>query len=106
MYFVKSQQSLSGIYLVTSATLSQTNTHKTVDPFSDSMTVHRDKFLVNKTNRRTEFQYYWYYDSTCFGQPFCPSSGVLSRTGILLFYIDLMTVYEYIYTYRGTHIHT
>ena len=21
--------------------------------------------------------FYWYYDSTCFGQPFCPSSGVL-----------------------------
>jgi hypothetical protein len=28
------------------------------------MTVHRDKFLVNKTNRRTKFQIYWYYDST------------------------------------------
>jgi hypothetical protein len=35
--------------------------------------------LVNKTNRCIEFQFYWYYDSTCFGQPFCPSSGVLSR---------------------------
>jgi len=34
------------------------------------MSVHRDKFLVNETNRRTEFQFYWYYDSTCFGQPF------------------------------------
>jgi len=31
------------------------------------MTVHRDKFSVNKTNRRTEFQFYWYYDSTYFG---------------------------------------
>ena len=48
------------------------------------MTVHRDKlnnsvitFLVNKTNTRTEFQIYWYYYSTCFGQSFCPSSGVL-----------------------------
>ena len=28
-------------------------------------------FLVNKTNRCTEFQFYWYYDSACFGQPFC-----------------------------------
>ena len=28
-------------------------------------------FLVNKTNRRTEFQFYWYYYSTCFGQHFC-----------------------------------
>jgi len=35
-------------------------------------------FLVNKTNRCTEFQLYWYYDSTSFGQCFCPSSGVLS----------------------------
>ena len=41
------------------------------------MTVHRDKLLVNKTKRRTEFQFYWCYHSTCFGQPFCPSSGVL-----------------------------
>jgi len=41
---------------------------------------HINAFLVNKTNRCTEFQFYWYYDSTCFGQPFCPSSGVLSRT--------------------------
>jgi hypothetical protein len=40
--------------------------------------------LVNKTNRRTEFQFYWYYDSTCFGQSFCPSSGVLSRTSALV----------------------
>jgi len=43
------------------------------------MTMHRNRFLVNLTNRCTEFQSYWYYDSTCFGQPFCPSSGVLSR---------------------------
>jgi len=26
------------------------------------MTMHRDKFLVNETNRCTEFQFYWYYD--------------------------------------------
>ena len=42
--------------------------------------------LVNKTNRRTEFQFYWYYYSTCFGQPFCPSSGVplkMKETGCL-----------------------
>jgi len=42
------------------------------------MTMQRNRFLLNKTNRCTEFQFYWYYDSTCFGQPFCPSSGVLS----------------------------
>jgi hypothetical protein len=29
-----------------------------------------------KTNRCTEFHFYWYYDSTSFGQPFCSSSGV------------------------------
>ena len=43
----------------------------------DRMTMHRNRFLVNKTNKCTEFQFYWYYYSTCFGQPFCPSSGVL-----------------------------
>ena len=48
--------------------------------FYDRMTVHRNRFLVNKTNRCIEFQFYWYYYSTCFGQPFCPSSGVLSCT--------------------------
>jgi len=48
------------------------------------MTVHRNRFLVNKTNRYIEFQFYWYYDSTCFGQPFYPSSGVLIRTSALV----------------------
>ena len=53
------------------------------------MTVHRDKFLVNETNRHTEFQFYWYYDSTCFGQHFCPSSGVLSRTSALVHFMQI-----------------
>jgi len=53
------------------------------------MTVHRDKFLVNKANRRTEFQFYWYYDSTCLGQPFCPSSGVLGRTSALVHFMQM-----------------
>jgi hypothetical protein len=52
------------------------------------MTVHRDKFLVNKTNRRTEFQFYWYYDCTCFEQPFCPSSGVHSCTSALVHFMQ------------------
>ena len=56
--------------------------------FKDHMTVHRDRFLVNETNRRTGFQFYWYYDSTCFGQPFCPSSGVLSRTSALAHFMQ------------------
>ena len=57
--------------------------------FYDSVTVHCNRFLVNKTNRRTEFQFYWYYDFTCFGQPFCPSSGVLSRTSALVHFMQL-----------------
>jgi hypothetical protein len=57
--------------------------------FYDRMTVHRNRFLVNKTNRCTEFQIYWYYGVTCFGQPFCPSSGVLSRTSALVHFMQL-----------------
>ena len=53
--------------------------------FYDRMTVHRNRFLVNKTKRFTEFQLYWYYYSTCFGQSFCPSSGVLSRISALVY---------------------
>jgi len=48
------------------------------------MTVHRDKFLVKETNRLTESQFYWYYDSSCFGQPLCPSLGLLSRKSALV----------------------
>jgi len=44
----------------------------------DRRAIHRNRFLVNKTNTCTEFQFYCYYYCTCFGQPFCPSSGVLS----------------------------
>jgi len=47
------------------------------------------RFLVNKTNRCTEFWLYRYYDSTCFGQPFCPSSGVLSHTSALVHFMQL-----------------
>jgi len=46
-------------------------------------------FLVNKTNRRIEFQIYWYYESTCFGQPSRPSSSVLSRTSALVHFMQL-----------------
>jgi len=47
------------------------------------------KYLVDKTNKCTKFQFYWYYDCTCFGQPFCPSSGVLNRTSALVHFIRL-----------------
>jgi len=43
---------------------------------------------MNKTNRHTEFQIYWYYDSKCFGQSFRPSSGVLSRTSALVHFMQ------------------
>jgi len=49
---------------------------------------YHDKFLVNKTNRRTEFQIYWYCDSTCFGQPFRPSSGIRTRTSTLVHFMQ------------------
>jgi len=40
------------------------------------MTVHRNKFLYNKTNRRINFQIYSGTKSTCFWQFLCPSSGI------------------------------
>jgi hypothetical protein len=45
-------------------------------------------YIVKKTNRCTEFQFCLYYDSTRFGQPFCPSSGVLTRTSALVHFAD------------------
>ena len=57
--------------------------------FDDRMTVHRNRFLMNKTNRCTEFKFYWYYYSTCFGQPFCTSSGVLSHTSALVHFMQI-----------------
>jgi len=48
------------------------------------------RFLVNKTNRCTEIQFHWYYYSTCFGQSFCPSSRVLSRTSALVHFATRM----------------
>jgi hypothetical protein len=35
-----------------------------------------------------KFQFYWYCNSTCFGQPFCRSSGVLSRTSALVYFMQ------------------
>jgi hypothetical protein len=45
--------------------------------------------LVDKTNRYTDFQFSWYYYSICLGQPFCPSSGVLSRISALVHFMQL-----------------
>jgi len=60
--------------------------------FFRSMTIHRDKFLVNVTNICTEFQFNRYYDFTYFGQAFCPSSRVLSRKTALVHFKGLMPV--------------
>ena len=73
---IYSQQKLKYIYIYTHI-------------YYSHLTVHRNRFLVNKTNRCTEFQFYWYYYSTCFGQPFCPSSGVLSRTSAFVHFMQL-----------------
>ena len=67
------------IYIYTH-THTHTHTHIYIYIYYDRTTVHRNRFLVNKTNRCTKLQFYWYYYSTCFGQPFCPSLGVLSHT--------------------------
>ena len=61
--------------------------------FYNRMTAHRNRSLVNKTNRCTEFQFYWYYYSTCFRQPFCPSSGVLSHSSALVHFMQLQRLF-------------
>jgi len=67
--------------------------------YYDRMSVHRNRFLVNKTNRSSELQFYSYYDSTCFGQPLCPSSGVLSRISALVHFMQmfLLKIQHYIH---------
>jgi hypothetical protein len=67
---------------VTCATIYMENeTHKKRNRYRSC---NKLRYFVNKTNRCTEFQFYWYYDSTCFVQTFCPSSRVLSRTSALV----------------------
>ena len=45
--------------------------------FHVHVTMHRNKFLFNKTNRHTNFpNLFLSRNSTCFGQFLCPSSGV------------------------------
>ena len=49
--------------------------------FFVNVTVHLNKFLFNKTNRRTSFSNLFLSRiSTCFGQFLCPSSGVFHCT--------------------------
>jgi len=48
--------------------------------FDVHVTVHRDKFLIIKPNRCTNFSNLFWKETTCFGQFLCPSSGVFHRT--------------------------
>jgi len=49
------------------------------DIFYVLVTVHRNKFLHNKTNQMHQFpKFPQAWNSTCFGQFLCPSSGVYS----------------------------
>ena len=51
----------------------------TCDRASWHVTVHRDKFLCNKTKQMHQFhKFILPWNSTCFGQFLCPSSGVYS----------------------------
>jgi len=74
-----------------------------MDLVFDHTTVHRSRVPVNKTNRCTEFQFYWYYDSTCFGQLFCPSSGVLSRTSALVHFMQLWWLRSILFLVANDH---
>jgi len=49
--------------------------------FAVHMTVHRDKFLIIKPTRCTDFSnLFLKWNSTCFGQFLCPSSGAFHCT--------------------------
>jgi hypothetical protein len=50
-----------------------------IDEFYVHVTVHRKKFIYNKTNQMHQFPKFTpAWNSTCFGQFLCPSSGVYS----------------------------
>ena len=61
--------------------------------FSVHVTVQRNKFLFNKTNRRTNFRnLFLSRNSTCFGKFLCPSSGFFHCTfGTGICHAGLMT---------------
>ena len=58
--------------------------------FCNRITLHHNRFLVNKTNRCTEFFLILLVLLLyMFRQPFCPSSGVLSLTSALVHFMQL-----------------
>jgi hypothetical protein len=61
------------------------------------VTVHRNKFLFNKTNRRTNFpNLFLLRNSTYFGQFLCPSSGVFHCTfGTGMCHAGLMPAFKH-----------
>jgi hypothetical protein len=73
-----------------------TESHNVVLKFHIHVTVHRDKFLIIKPTRCTDFSnLFLEWNSACFGQLFCPSSGVFHCThsnGIC--HTDLLTACE------------
>ena len=53
--------------------------------FDIHVAVHRDKFLIIKPTRCTNFSnLFLNWNSTCFGQFLCPSSGVFHCTGVVI----------------------
>jgi len=77
------------------------NEHWDTLKFDVHVTVHRDKFLIIKPTRCTHFSnLFLEWNSTCFGQFLCPSSGVfhcshsnaICHTGLLTYTIAVCTV--------------
>jgi hypothetical protein len=66
--------------------------------FHVHVTVHRNKFLFNKSNRRTNFfKFILSRNSTCFEQFLCPSSGVSRCTfGTGIFHASLMAAFKHV----------
>jgi len=61
--------------------------------FDVHVTVHRDKFLIIKPTRFTNFSnLFLEWNSTCFGQFLCPSSGVFHCT--LLYFCKLLYMFR------------
>jgi hypothetical protein len=61
------------------------------------VTVHRNKFLFSKTNRRTNFpNLFLSRNSSCYEQFLCPSSGVFHCTfGTGIYHAGVMTAFKY-----------